>query len=285
MRIATPEGEQNAALRDTSAIREGKHNHCGLVAGNPKSLSHYNTLLTRMDTAWEAPRHRHCFEQIRLLLEGEIRYGKDKILRAGEIAYFPEGVHYGPQVRAPGSVLLQIQFGGASKTGYLGVDEIYAASQELAQKGKFEKGIYTYYDDQGVKHNQDSYEACWERRMGRAIEYPKPRYHDIVLINPASFEWAPLEDMPGVDIKRLGSFTERGTQVDLIRLASGATLNAGLHCSGELLFLTKGSVETPTSNTPLDIYSSFGLEPNEGPVAINAIVPTELFRLRLPALD
>src|SRR6202167_6506179 len=57
----------------------------------------------KMDFTWTiickdygTPRHRHNFDQIRYVLDGEFSAGTGAI-DAGQCAYFPEGVHYGPQ--------------------------------------------------------------------------------------------------------------------------------------------------------------------------------------------
>ena len=68
------------------------------------------------------------------------------------------------------------------------MEEREAANQALKIKGEFKDGIFTWYDESGKKHNQDGFEACFEAVMGRKLEYAKPRYEDLVLMNPASFD-------------------------------------------------------------------------------------------------
>jgi hypothetical protein len=59
------------------------------------------------------------------------------------------------------------------------------------------------------------------------MEYPKPRYRDPVMVDPANYEWLPIKGMPGVSEKPLGTFTERQCGAALIKLARGATYRAG----------------------------------------------------------
>ncbi|MFB7496451.1 hypothetical protein ACFC09_17490 [Streptomyces sp. NPDC056161] len=169
-----------------------------LSGGDPASPENFRFTLGRQDVErFEMPRHRHTFDQIRLPLVGDMNVGEQGRLRAGEIGYFPEGVTYGPQDDPLGDaklgerLCLVLQFGGASGRGM----------------------------------------AIAKRRPGdpaprpevQRIKFPRPRYRDIVVADPKSYNWIPLPDQKGVDNKYIASFTERRTWVELVRIAPGAT--------------------------------------------------------------
>src|ERR1700677_3149095 len=50
------------------------------------------------DKGYATPRHKHIFDQYRYNLSGK-RMIKDGFLNEGEVAFYPEGVHYGPQLQ------------------------------------------------------------------------------------------------------------------------------------------------------------------------------------------
>jgi hypothetical protein len=171
-----------------------------------------------------SPRHRHNFDQVRLQLEGSFDYDRDGCFTPGAIGYFPEGTRYGPQTSSGNTWNLLLQFGGASGSGYTAESEEEHAAAALREKGKFEKGVYTYFNSEGTKINQDAYEAVWEHIHGRALVYPKERYERPVFMNSNAFEWVPLQDQPGVARKMMGVFSERETKLAFYKLEPGAKL-------------------------------------------------------------
>ena len=42
-----------------------------------------------------SPRHRHTFQQVRFLVGGKMKYGRE-VYEAGDCLYIPEGAYYGP---------------------------------------------------------------------------------------------------------------------------------------------------------------------------------------------
>jgi hypothetical protein len=261
-------------------IREGDLNMHDLVSGNPNSLANYHAALSTADTEYAVPRHRHNFEQVRYIVSGDVRFGKTR-LSSGWVGYFPEGVPYGPQVRTLGMKIFTVQFGGPSRNGFVARRQFESASEELKKKGSFEKGSFTYFDDDGKRHRKDAYEAVWEHAMGRKLTYPKPRYKDFVSMNPENFEWVEDEGT-GRAYKWLGTFTERGTRIGLVRLERGATLTAGMHDAPELLFVVKGEVSCRGDDFPE--MSTFGFEPKEGAVPFKANEDSEILCLQMPKL-
>jgi hypothetical protein len=136
--------------------REGLLDNRDLLMGTDGDPRNYRLALSRAETDWLTPRHRHNFDQIRFPIEGEFHYADDKVLKAGCVAYFPEGVYYGPQTRKQGLYMLVLQFGGASGSGFLGEKQHLQGYEALNQKGKTEKGIYTYVDEKGTQRRTTS---------------------------------------------------------------------------------------------------------------------------------
>src|SRR5438105_10257694 len=222
------------------SMRDGVLEQKFLLTGRDGDRNNYLLNVGRTGTGgWTTPRHKHNFDQIRYVIKGNYPYAKGKSMPEGSVAYFPEGVPYGPQDRPEGLEMMVCQFGGASGSGYLSVTQREAANEALKKKGEFKNGAFTYLDERGQRHNQDGFEACYEEAMGRKLVYPKPRYDDVVLMHPSNHEWIP-EAKPGVVTKWLGSFTERNTRVGFSRVEAGAAFLAGEQPSIELLVLSKG---------------------------------------------
>ena len=193
------------------------------AAGEPGTPGNFKFSVSELGTDYSGPRHRHNFEQYRFMLAGESDYGQDGPLKAGMLGYYPEGVPYGPQVNKTPIVCAVLQFGGASGSGYLSQAEVQAGMQELKQEGEFRDGVFRRRADVEGKRNLDGYQAIWEHVNERPMVYPKPRYPQPIFMDPASYEWVPVEGQPGVAEKLLGVFTERRAEASFVRLEPGAT--------------------------------------------------------------
>jgi hypothetical protein len=261
-------------------IRSGKMESKLLLQGREGRPNNYRLALTTVDDGWEAPRHRHNFDQIRLPLNDPWQFSPKDALPAGWVGYFPEGVYYGPQKRTPGLKMLVAQFGGASGSGFVGRDRRRAGFDALSRKGTIDKGVFTYVDAEGRRHNQDAYEALWENLHGRKLDYPNPRYRDVILMNPAHFDWTVDAKHPGAQFRRLGTFTERELRIGFIRLAAGASLTFGTQPAPEFVFLMSGGIESGGRN--YRPYAAAGFDPEDGPAALKAVADSELFWVRLP---
>jgi hypothetical protein len=263
-------------------MREGVLAQKFLLTGEDGSPSNYVMNVGRAGAGgWQTPRHRHNFDQIRYVIKGNYPFAKGKVLPEGWVGYFPESVHYGPQDRPEGLETMVLQFGGASGSGFLGIAEREAANKALASKGEFKNGIFTWIDDHGQRHNQDGSEACFEHATGRKLTFAKPRYDDVIVMDPSSYEWIP-QGTEGVYAKWLGSFTERNTRLGFIRLDSNATFAAGQQSSIELLFLTKGKVEA--NGRGYGPHTAFEFRANEGPISLRALESSEFLCVVLPQL-
>lgn len=169
------------------------------------------------------PRHRHNFDQIRMPLAGRVSIGPKRWIEAGQIGYFPEGLHYGPTEdhRDVGTSGFTLQFGGASGQGFISTAQMTAATRALEQLGTFEKGIFWRTGAGSKPKPQDAFEAMWEYVNGRKIVYPEPRYTDQIVMRPEHAAWLPVDGAPGVSAKSLGDFTERHVSVTMMRVDAG----------------------------------------------------------------
>jgi len=251
-----------------------------LLMGQDGSPNNYLLNVGRTgEGGWTTPRHRHNFDQIRYVLKGNYPYAKGKTMPEGWIGYFPEGVYYGPQDRPEGLEMMVCQFGGASGAGFVSVHQRESANEALKKKGEFKDGVFTWYDADGKKHNQDGFEACFEEVMGRKLVYPKPRYDDLVMMDPANFEWVP-DSTPGISSKWLGSFTERNLRIGLTRVDAGATFAGGEQPSLELMFVSRGRLSA--NGREYGPQAAFEFLANEGPVPLTAIEESEFLRIVMP---
>ena len=223
-----------------------------------------------------SPRHRHNFDQIRFQLEGVFDYEADGKLTPGELGYFPEGTRYGPQTCESDTSNLLLQFGGASGAGYTTEAEAQKAAEALKAKGRFEKGVFTYAKADGGKVNQDAYEAIWEHIHGRELVYPKERYVRPVLMDPAHFEWLPIDGQPGTMRKPMGVFSERATRLAFCNAEAGAKL--ALEAASLFFVLSgAGSVE----GKPYLKHTTIHLKAGEA-ASLVATTATELLQIGLP---
>jgi len=267
-------------VRNPSA-RSGNNGDKLLLAGREGSSNNYKLTLGSVVSEYTTPRHRHNFEQVRYPLNGDYGYAKDKVIPEGWVGYFTEGVYYGPQTQKQGLRLINLQFGGASGNGYLSKRQRQEAYAALAKRGKFEKGVYTYIDEKGQRHNKDSYEAIWEEASGRPVVYPRPRYEDCIIMNPANYSW--VSAGPGVALKWLGTFTEGETRIGFVLLSPGGKIMLDSRRAPEIIFLTRGSIEHAGKVYPK--HTAFELEVSDGAVTIAGREESEFLRVQLPFVE
>jgi len=251
-----------------------------MLEGAPGALDNFQVSFGQMGGDFNSPRHRHNFEQIRYQLEGVLDYGRDGKLTAGMVGYFPEAVYYGPQSQDPNIACktIVLQFGGASGSGYLSQAEVQAGMRELKQEGEFKDGVFRRRADVEGKRNVDGYQAIWEHANERSMIYPKPRYPQPIFMDPATYEWVPVEGAPGVDEKLLGVFTERRSEASFFKLAAGASYTA----RGKGVYVVVRGTGTVGSE-PMRALTTVYLEPGET-MTFTAQEATELLHFGLPNL-
>jgi hypothetical protein len=256
-----------------AAQRAGRMAHKVLFEGAEGSADNFLWVMANEGSDYYAPRHRHPWDQVRLCIEGAIPIGRDLKIEAGEVGYFPEGVHYGPQEGGPDRITLVLQIGGASGLGYLSKDQLRRGREELLEEGVFEQGVFRRTRGDGKK-NEDAYEAIWRRVTRRPLVYPRPQYRAPIVMRPDAFAWAPVEGSPGVQRKFLGSFPGRGLSVEFIRLDAGARFTLPASSSGRLAFVREG--EGQCNGGPYFAHTAIRLEPEDSG-AFAPTLATELF--------
>lgn len=224
-----------------------------------------------------SPRHRHNFDQIRILLAGHSRYGR-LALKARMIGYFPEGTFYGPHtvVEYP-SVIAALQFDGASGSGYINFPAIRAATEELKLRGEFRRGVY--YPMHGKA--TEAYTAAWSHAVGRPVTFPAPRYSEPIFMHPDAFAWIPSPE-PGVAMKDVGMFGEAGLRISMARVAEGARHRIADSAQSVVAFVLGGAIEE--NEEPLSTYSALLIEPGDDALIVGRGGEAELIEIALPAL-
>ena len=221
------------------------------------------------DPYYHSPRHRHTFQQVRFLVGGKMKYGRE-VYEAGDCLYIPEGAYYGPIKPVPveegGSEqmhFIDIQFEGPSGIPYPDPDEVVTAQRALAQTGKFEEGVYTFPDGR----NRDAYEAILEKVTGQPVVYPQPRLTSYVVMRSGAYPWIAHRSIPGVSAKHLGYFFETGPNIKLVSIAAGAALPAGSPAGHRAVFLTEGTASFEGKDYPTTSYFMLPSGERHAPIA------------------
>jgi hypothetical protein len=195
----------------------------------------------RYDKGYGTPRHTHIFDQYRYNMTGK-RQIKDGFVEAGEVAFYPEGVYYGPQLQEEECTGLGLQFQGLTGIRYLTHKELGDARKALsAEGGTFKGGVYTKILPDGRKINRDSHLACTEYVTGHKVDFPKPRFDKPIVMKPQGSPWIGDRKVAGLDHKHLGTFG--GSGIRFMRLASGAKIPARVEEDAEIRYLISGSIE------------------------------------------
>jgi len=123
---------------------------------------------------------QHNFDQLRMTISGRTNYGPKRWIEPGEIAYFPEGVPYGPEECGGDRLGFTLQFGGASGNGIMTQRQVHAGREELARAGKFERGVYYPSPAGGKERPMDGYE-----RFGSSPTNGRSSIRSRVTTNPS----------------------------------------------------------------------------------------------------
>src|SRR5258708_35970956 len=100
------------------------------------------------------------------MIEDDSNYAQVGPLRAGMLDYYPEGVHYGPQVNKTEIYCAVLQFGGASGSGYLLPRDVKAGMEELKQLGELKDGLFHRREGVPGKRNLDPFQAIRDLLRG-----------------------------------------------------------------------------------------------------------------------
>ncbi|WP_376092594.1 hypothetical protein ACE7GA_23920 [Roseomonas sp. CCTCC AB2023176] len=259
-----------------STHRSGRIENVRLLGGQEGTPDNYELSLVLIEGEYSTPRHRHNFDQVRVMLEGRFGFGRDRVQEEGSVGYFCEGVYYEQGALGP-SLTLLYQGAGASGSGFMSYRQTDSGKTALERRGRFEKGVFTVTRPEGGRINQDAYEAIWEEVNARPIAYPTPRYDMPVIMNPAAFEW--VQEADGLRRKRLGGFGERGMAVSTLRLDPGATYRAG---PGRLIFVITGT--GAVAGERYGTCSAIATD-SDAETVLRAEAPSEFFEMVLPRFD
>lgn len=259
--------------------REGSLAFKNLFRGEEGDPNNFRWVLSRNSGDYRSPLHRHNFDQVRFCVEGSANIAPGKTLNQGDVGYFPEGTPYGPQRDSQAQrVTLVLQGGGASGLGYMSSAQLRRGQEELEKLGVFSNGRFCF---RGQSESRDSYEAIWEHVFGRPIAYPPQRYDEPVLIRTASFAW--LRDVAGSGARRklLGSFTERGTRLEMLNIEPGGRARLGEAGAMVLAFVVAG--RGGGNGEPWYPRSAFRIAAGET-LMLEADERSELFIIVLPVI-
>jgi hypothetical protein len=266
------------------SVRGGRIVFKELLRGEENMPTNFSLVLADTDVNFKSPRHRHNFDQIRVTLEGSTNFGPRHNIEVGDVAYFPEGTHYGPQNQelvGKGSLAMVIQFGGASGSGYMSQRQLFDGQEQLRAFGDFEGGVFRRKAAApDGRMNQDAYEAIWEYQNRRPVEYPKPRMTEPVHFRAAGLPWVDVHGQRGVRWKELGSFTERNIRVGCLRLDAGAQYSPEPRPQERIVFIHEGAGHFG-SGERWSKHTAIHLDANEAP-AMTSAAPTEALILFLP---
>jgi hypothetical protein len=252
-----------------------------LLTGEEGTPDNFRLTLGRDRGGHENPRHRHNFDQIRMSLQGTLSIAKGVDLEEGQVGYFPEGTWYGPQKGATSErITLVLQFGGASRSGFISTRQMHEGYEALAGHGEFSGGVFYRKSGDGPK-NQDAFEAVWEEVSGKELVYPPQRYDTPILMTPASFDWVADREKPGIARKLLGAFTERQTRIEMLRLEGGTSITLGEPQARLLAFALSGTGQS--GNEEWEQHAAWQIEAGET-ATLAAAAPAEFLSITLPLL-
>jgi hypothetical protein len=188
------------------------------------------------------PRHYHAMDQIRFVTTGSMSYGRSQRAEAGDLVYFPESVPYGPVQYSEGHMFV-LQWPGPSVNGkFIAIHEMQAAAKEIVKGGghfdRSKGGVFIHPDGR----IQEGYEAIAEFMNGGPLTYSPKRFDNQVHVKSGVVEAVDIEGAPGVRIKHLGFFTERGPNVKLLQFEAGAVLPESVAQSQQVWDVIDGSI-------------------------------------------
>ena len=274
--------EQMAWSEQEERHRTGSLAFKTLFKGTEGDPNNFRWVLSRNDGDYASPFHRHNFDQVRFCVKGSANIAPTRDLMEGDVGFFPEGTPYGPQKDSGGGrMTLVFQGGGASGLGYMSAAQLRQGLEALEKLGTFASGRYRF-QGQAETDSRDSYEAIWEHIHGRALKYPPMRYADPILLRAANFPWVPDAANPHVSRRLFGSFTERATRLEMIKLEPGATVALGEPNALILAFVVHGTGSGNAGNW--SEHSAFRIEAGET-AKLAADVSAELHVIVLPLVN
>lgn len=242
------------------------------------------------DKAFTSPRHHHAFQQLRWTESGKINFGPDQYIQARELAYFPRGAYYGPQVKDTGVGLL-LQFGFDDEHQYGGIWANFRAEalKRLKENGSFQDGVYVDTDpDTGERRERDSGQALYEEqyaaRTGERFVVPDEGYDTPILLHTEAFGY--YDTAPGCKIKQLGSFFDHAgpnadVRLSVVQLSDGGTYS---FCAdrAQIAWTTDAGLRVEDRTYPALTYL---YSPRDEKAEISAESTVEVFVVEFPRPD
>jgi hypothetical protein len=221
---------QNLEARDGIFIKSA-------TFGDESTRRYLRAAIGKSSATAMSPRHKHTFEQLRYFIEGDAKYG-NVIYHPGDCVYFPEAVAYGPQIgfNDTDSTQIVLQWGGPSGVYYPSGDEQGAAKRELDGLGEFRDGVY--FPQSGKP--RDGFEAILEHITGAPVAYAPARYDAPIRMRTSAYAAVPDPADARIGVQQLARFNECGPEIEMLTLATGATLAASTPRADTLLVLLSG---------------------------------------------
>ena len=211
------------------------------------------------DDAFQSPRHHHGFQQIRWTESGSVNFAPGQDIEKGDIAYFPRGAFYGPQMKDNGVGLL-LQFGFESEL----------------PRSKFE-----------MRHEMRAPDTVKDEAKDQTATRPPivpGGYDAAILMHPSAYDY--YEAGPGVGIKQLGDFYDHSGPNADVRIGMVQLSNGGVHRlsaeRAQLVWSISAGLQIEGRTYPelTCLYS-----PRDEEVAISGVDAVEVYVVEFPRLD
>lgn len=284
--IPTWKQNETGSVRPGATVRQWLFTH---EAADGLNFKMFRSQFQPGEAASTTPRHHHSFQQVRWAEAGQVNYAPGKNIPAGDVAYFPRGAYYGPQLKDQGiSIALQIGFGNEHQHGKVWDELKPEAMKRLKARGTFENGVFVEIDPEtGERHENDSVQAVYEEQYaiqtGKKFVVPDEGYDEPILMHSAAFEYYEVGD--GVEVKHLGCFFDHGGPNADLRL-SMVRLNGGTHEfgpeRGQIVWTRDPGLVIEGRTYPELTYFYV---PRDEKVEVSAETPVELNVAELPRLD
>ena len=259
--------------------RGGTFHYRHLLNGTPGTLGNFQFNVGQLEGDFASPRHRHNFDQFRFQLDGTMNFDRNGKMSGRQRSAISRKAR--PMGRSPRKARPSPRCCNSAAPAAPAICRArrFAGQNELKKFGTFEGGIFRRNDDVEGRRNTDGYQAIWEHMNGQRMEYPKPRYRDPIMVDPAHYEWLPVDGMPGVSQKLARHASPSGNAVR----RSCSLRRRHLSCRGAQRLSRGGGYRhrprrDPTANSPRCISTTARRR-----VSWRA-TPTEIVCLVLPDL-
>jgi hypothetical protein len=285
--VQTHRASVKSVRRSGGPLRQSLLSH---DAPDGLNFSFYRSQYQDGEETFYSPRHHHAFQQIRWTESGSVNYAPDKFIPEGDVAYFPRGAFYGPQVKDQGiGILLQFGFDGEHQAGEVWQRYRAEALERLNGRGILENGLFIEIDPEtGEKIERDAVEALYDEQYQahakKKFTIPPEGYEAPILMHPEAFGY--YQAAPGVEIKNLGNFFEHpgangDVRMSMVRLSEGGTYHLSPD-RAQLAWVKSAGLQIDGKTYPelTCVYS-----PREEALALSGADGVEINIVEFPRLD